>query len=145
MSKAAKYWEKYQIKQSHMKANLMTDKQAYITSLEAQLEKVTQSLLINQGFAERIEQLQSQLNTSEERIINLTRLVKLQQNYSENEQVLGNENSNEKLFQRLENLENKVSQIINKGNVKENKYSNFTQEVDKALNQTEKKIMVNPI
>ena len=55
------------------KSRLMTDRSAYISFLEVQLERVTSSCLTVQAFSDRIEQLQSQILTMEDRIINLTR------------------------------------------------------------------------
>jgi CRISPR type IV-associated protein Csf3 len=46
---------------------LLTDRSAYISFLEVQLERVTTSCLTVQGFAERIEQLQAQVTTADER------------------------------------------------------------------------------
>ena len=92
MSTAAKYLDKYSKRHKSPTAekqdfhNMMTDRQAYISYLEVQLERVTQSCLQSQGFNERIEQVQTQLNTAEEKILNITRLVKLQQNYTENQE-----------------------------------------------------------
>lgn len=54
-----------------------------MTFLEVQLERVTQSCLTVQGFSERIEQIQSQMTTQEEKLVNTTRLVKLLQSYSD--------------------------------------------------------------
>ena len=75
MSSISKYWEKYR----ESKKENVADKDSYISYLELQLEKVNQSLRMTQSFNERIENLQSQLNSSEEKTMNLTRLVKLQQ------------------------------------------------------------------
>jgi len=109
MSTVAKYLDKYSKrhksptpeKQDFHK--MMTDRQAYISYLEVQLERVTQACLQSQGFNERIEQIQTQLNTAEEKILNITRLVKLQQNYSENQE------------EEFNNLKEKVESITRSG------------------------------
>ena len=90
MSTLTKYWDKYSKRgktDSSVEAKQhMTDREAYISFLEVQLERVTQSVLVTQGFSDRIEQLQGQVNTVEDKILNVTRLVKLQQNYVEGQE-----------------------------------------------------------
>lgn len=54
------------------------DTQSYISTLHSQLSKVTEALLISEGNSGRLTQLQEQLNTAEEKIINLSRILKLQ-------------------------------------------------------------------
>ena len=55
----------------------MNDRQAYISFLEVQLEKVTQSVKQTSNFDERIEQVQAQMNSVEDKIVNVKRIVKL--------------------------------------------------------------------
>ena len=54
-----------------------------MTFLEVQLEKVSSACLTVQGFSERIEQVQGQQTVQEEKIVNISRLVKLLQSYSD--------------------------------------------------------------
>lgn len=49
---------------------LLTDRSAYVSFLEVQLERVTAACLATQGFSDRIEQLQNQIYTLESRIGN---------------------------------------------------------------------------
>ena len=59
------------------------DRNAYVTYLEAQLERVTSTCMTVQSFGERIDQLSGQVTSVEERIVNLTRLIKLLQSSNE--------------------------------------------------------------
>merc|ERR1711969_224509 len=65
------------------KERLLTDRAAYISYLEVQLERVSAACMTAQGFSDRIEQQQAQLTTAEEKIVNSTRLVKLAMSYIE--------------------------------------------------------------
>ena len=92
MSTVNKYWEKYKEKKNseHNEkselSKIMTDKSAYITYLEVQLDKVTQSVLLTQTFSERLDNIQFQFQSSEEKISQLTKLIKLQQTYAEKQE-----------------------------------------------------------
>jgi hypothetical protein len=90
MSTLTKYWDKYSKRGKTDTVpeakKQMTDREAYISFLEVQLERVTQAVLVTQGFSDRIEQLQGQVNTVEDKVMNVTRLVKLQQNYAEGQE-----------------------------------------------------------
>ena len=108
----------------------MSDKQAYIASLESQIEKNSNSNILISTFSDRIEQLQKQLNTAEERISNLTRLFKLQST-----ETL--ENSSGGQFIKLEE---RVSALENTQKIKSNSYKSFSESVDSALRETEKRI-----
>eukprot|EP00742_Colponemidia_sp_Colp-10_P009356 GILJ01010194.1.p1 GENE.GILJ01010194.1~~GILJ01010194.1.p1 ORF type:complete len:640 (+),score=99.16 GILJ01010194.1:66-1922(+) len=78
------YSKKFRLNQTQgERQRLLTDRSAYIAFLEVQLERVTASCLTVQGFSERIEQVQSHVNTVEEKISNMTRLLKLLQNYGD--------------------------------------------------------------
>ena len=67
---------------------LLTDRSAYISFLEVQLERVTTSCLTMQGFADRIEQLQAQVTTADEKMANLSRqLTLLQKDNHETERL----------------------------------------------------------
>jgi hypothetical protein len=159
MSTVNKYWDKYRERhraESVEKpdvARLMTDKQAYISFLEVQLERVTQSVLTTQGFSDRIESLQGQITSADEKIVNLTRLVKLQQTYAESQEeeisrlkksldssLDGKQNLTAVLTleRRLQALEDKSE--LSKLREKEPKHDDFMKEVDLALKNTESKI-----
>ena len=62
---------------------MLTDRSAYLSFLEVQLERVSAASLTSTAFAERIEQLQAQLLNNDEKSTNVTRLVRLTQQYSE--------------------------------------------------------------
>lgn len=53
-----------------------SDKQAYISFLEVQLDRAAQSAASVQGFGGRLDDFQSQLGMFEEKLLNLTRLLK---------------------------------------------------------------------
>lgn len=53
------------------------DKNAYMTFLEIQLERVSQACLEGKGTAEKVNQLTTKLNAQDEKIVNISRLVKL--------------------------------------------------------------------
>ncbi|CAD7940456.1 unnamed protein product [Amoebophrya sp. A120] len=65
------------------KNRLLTDRAAYLNFLEVQLERVSSSCLTVQAFSERIEQVQTQVNAMEEKVLNCGRLIKLMQQYNE--------------------------------------------------------------
>ena len=58
------------------KQKLLTDRGAYMTFLEEKVTRLTASLLTVQGFDERIESFQTQMNLMEEKIMNVTRTVR---------------------------------------------------------------------
>merc|ERR1712150_117973 len=60
--------------------NLMTDRSAYISFLEIQLDKVSSACLTVQGFSERIQQLHDNTNRLEEQIQSLAHSVQLSTN-----------------------------------------------------------------
>ncbi|CAD7953451.1 unnamed protein product [Amoebophrya sp. A25] len=105
------------------KNRLLTDRAAYLNFLEVQLERVSSSCLTVQGFSERIEQVQTQVNGMEEKVLNCGRLIKLMQQYNEevnrvaeNIKVRVNEmnedievRTNEKLEQLLQKVESSLS------------------------------------
>ena len=159
MSTVSKYWDKYRERHrgdSVEKADvnkLMTDKQAYISFLEVQLERVTQSVLTTQGFSDRIESLQTQLNSSDDKIINLTRLIKLQQTYAESqeEEINGLKKAIDGGLDHrttpgsLQGLEKKIRMLeerIESARSREDgsKYEEFVKDVESALRTTELKI-----
>jgi hypothetical protein len=131
---SGKYWEKYQEKRLKLDRSCKTpthtsDKQAYITSLEAQVEKSSSSTILIQTFSERIEQLQKQLNTTEERLANLTRLFKLQSSEPDNHSS-----------GQINKLEERVLALEQIHKTKQESYKTFSSSVDSALKETEKRI-----
>jgi len=60
------------------RGRLLTDRSAYISFLEVQLERVTSSCLTVQAFSDRIEQLQSQILTLEDKLHNMSRSSRMQ-------------------------------------------------------------------
>lgn len=132
---SGKYWEKYQEKKLKLERSCktpthMSDKQAYISSLESQIEKSGSTQILVSTFAERIEQLQKQLNTAEERISNLTRIFKLQ----------STDNSDGLNGGLLVKIEERLSALEKAQKTKVDSYRNFSGSVDLALKETEKKI-----
>jgi len=65
------------------RSRLLTDRSAYISFLEVQLERATAACLTTQGFSDRIEQVQKQMNGMEDRIVNVSRLVKTTQSVAD--------------------------------------------------------------
>jgi hypothetical protein len=55
---------------------LLTDRGAYMTFLEEKVTRLTASLLTVQGFDERIESFQTQMNLMEDKILNINRTVR---------------------------------------------------------------------
>ena len=55
---------------------LLTDRGAYMTFLEEKVTRLTASLMTVQGFDERIESFQSQVNVMEDKIANVARIVR---------------------------------------------------------------------
>ena len=132
---SSKYWEKYQEKRLKSERSCKTpthtsDKQAYISSLEHQLERTSSSSLLLQTFAERIDQLQRHLNTTDEKVANLSRLIKLQSS-----------ESSSCLLSSLEKLEDRVSSIEIRQKSKQDSFKSFSSDVDSALKATEDKIV----
>ena len=62
---------------------LLTDRAAYISFLEVQLERVSAACMTTQGFADRIEAMQSEIVTIDSKTVNISRAVKLTQELSE--------------------------------------------------------------
>ncbi len=65
------------------KQRMMTDRAAYMSFLEVQLERVSASCMTVQAYSERIEAMQTQCNTMEEKILNCGRIIKMMQQYNE--------------------------------------------------------------
>lgn len=158
MSTVSKYWEKYKEKnrsESSEKSQLnkvMTDKQAYISYLELQLEKVTESILLSQTFSERLDLFQSQLSTTDEKLASVTKLVKLQQTYAEKQdedlstaKSFLESNFETKLGQNLaalQTLERRVKVIEDRSEfpkVKNMSFEGFAKEIESAVKISELK------
>lgn len=132
---SGKYWEKYQEKKLKLDRSCktpthMSDKQAYISSLETQLENTNHSKILISTFSERIEQLQKQLNTAEERISNLTRVFKLQTP----------ENSESFHGGLLSKLDERITALEAVQKTKIDSFKSFSINIDSALKETEKRI-----
>ena len=112
-----------------------SDKQAYISFLEVQLDKAAQSANNVQGFTSRLDDFQSQLGMFEEKLLNLTRLLKAEHDCVESQEegleevkkkvglmggeVMGLEGKMRAMEGkgkdlRLEELENRLGDIENK-------------------------------
>ena len=160
MSTVSKYWEKYKEKnrtESGEKSQLnkmMTDKQAYISYLELQLEKVTESILLSQTFSERLDLFQSQLSVTDEKLGSLTKLVKLQQTYADKQDEDFNTaksfletNFESKVGQNLaalQTLERRVKVIEDRSEFPKGKNTNFegfAKEIESAVKVSELKFL----
>jgi len=149
MSTVNSYWEKYRERNKVQDLNkAMMDKQTYISFLEVQLERVSQAVTVTQGFSDRIETLQGQLNTAEDKILNLTRLVKLQQTYAEsqeeeiqklkdsvkhNKRAAFAEEDTQQLEKRLDNVEDFLSKLNNSKRPQESNLLKETEDKVKAM------------
>lgn len=110
------------------KQRMMTDRAAYMSFLEVQLERVSASCLTVQAYSERIEAMQTQCNTMEEKILNCGRIIKMMQQY--NEQVTAQSERTKQMVEdttkssmdriavledRFDGLENKLTHKIGEG------------------------------
>jgi len=59
---------------------ILTDRSAYITFLEVQLERVSAACLTAQSFSDRIEEVHGTVLTNDEKVNNLSRSIKLMDN-----------------------------------------------------------------
>lgn len=71
-------------KRKYLKMKKTTD--GYTTYLELQLDKVTAACSASQKYAERIDLVSGQVTTLEEKIANLTKVIKLIQSYTEGQE-----------------------------------------------------------
>lgn len=73
------YFEAHRRKQpggmSAQASRLMTDRGAYMSFLEVQLERVSSACLTTQGFDERLHQLSALASSAEERIASLAKVA----------------------------------------------------------------------
>lgn len=107
------YAEKYKrcrgIKQSDLeKQRLLTDRSAYMTFLESQLERVSASCLTVVGFQTRLESLQSQVIRMEKQLVNHTQRIDM--NAAKEIKHVDPE-PNEALKDRVEKLEQLVQDM----------------------------------
>lgn len=65
------------------RGRLLTDRSAYISFLEVQLERVTSSCLTVQAFSDRIEQLQGQILTLEDKLSNVHKSTRILHQHGE--------------------------------------------------------------
>jgi hypothetical protein len=101
----------------HEMQRLMTDRAAYLSYLEVQLERVSAACLVSQGFSERIEQQQSQIHAVEEKIVNLAKMIRLTKAFND-EEGKASESSVAHLGDRMQRLEADVAKfVLNPDNV----------------------------
>ena len=136
MSKPQSYLEKYhqrvRSQSPEPRSSGMLDKQNYVQCLEAKLQEASQALLNSQLMEQRIQQLQAQLNTAEDKILNLTRVLKLQQSHVDSSEHDPSLPSTLRAIElRLATLENKFQNY---------KTPEFLSQVDTALQDTETRI-----
>mmetsp|Transcript_25781 Transcript_25781/g.41688 ORF Transcript_25781/g.41688 Transcript_25781/m.41688 type:complete len:646 (+) Transcript_25781:450-2387(+) len=83
MNKSGSYYEEYRRSKGKDGSGklederLLTDRAAYITFLEVQLERVSSACLTSQSFSDRIEGIQASVLNSEEKINNISRGLNL--------------------------------------------------------------------
>lgn len=134
----------------------ITDRQAYTASLETQLQRATHALTAAQAFSEKVDVLQTQLNSVEDKVINITRLAKLQQTCSEGQeqelQRLGAEvtalmsaksaHDSGLLSRKLENVELRLRNLEERGTDHGGTAINarVVSEIDHSLRETENRI-----
>ena len=96
-------------KKSNNQLNTMADRNAYMTFLEVQLDRVTSACMTVEGFSKRLEDQNSLIISQEERIANLSRLNTLQQTYinSQEEEIT-------KIKGQLKFIEGKFNDNISK-------------------------------
>jgi len=108
----------------HYSRRLTTDRAAYISFLEGQLEQVSANSLLVCGFNDRIEQMHAQVTTLEEKMSTVSRSVKLLQQCSEQtvggqeayqakveEQIASAVSQCDELSRKVTSLENRPLQV----------------------------------
>ena len=95
----------------HEMQRLMTDRAAYLSYLEVQLERVSAACLVSQGFSERIEQQQSQIYGVEEKIVNLAKMIRLTKAFQEEEGKVAESGVSE-LAERINKIETDIAQFV---------------------------------
>ena len=83
---------------------LLTDRSAYMTYLETQVERVTTACLGYEGFDSKITSLTTNQTALEDKVVNLAKLVSSGQQYSE-QCTSGVQSTMERVIPRLEALE----------------------------------------
>mmetsp|Transcript_9986 Transcript_9986/g.19599 ORF Transcript_9986/g.19599 Transcript_9986/m.19599 type:complete len:715 (-) Transcript_9986:68-2212(-) len=110
-NKSGSYYEEYRRSKAREKSpledeRLLTDRAAYLSFLEVQLERVSSACLVSQSFGDRIEEVQASVLSFEERINNLARAVKLTES--------SGQDVNKTTTRKLDDLQNDVAQIETK-------------------------------
>lgn len=95
----------------HEMQRLMTDRAAYLSYLEVQLERVSAACLVSQGFSERIEQQQGQIHNIEEKIINLAKMIRLSKAFLD-EEGKSTESDVAQLAERLHKIETDIADFV---------------------------------
>ena len=86
---------------------LLTDRAAYISFLEVQLERVSSACLTSEGFSERIEQLNAAVIALEERLLNVARALKVTKNAASLEDLGALRSSMERLDERFSDFQDR--------------------------------------
>lgn len=98
MATYAKYLEKFirrhenELKKDKENHNYITDPHSYISFLELQLEKTTKAVFLTDALAERIDMMQSQINSLNEKISNTNKLYQIFESSKEAQVHLLNKN-----------------------------------------------------
>ena len=80
MATYAKYLEKFirkheeELKKEKENKNYITDPHSYISFLELQLEKSSKAVVLTDAFAEKIDMMQAQINSLNDKISNTNKL-----------------------------------------------------------------------
>ena len=96
---------------SHEMQRLMTDRAAYLSYLEVQLERVSAACLVSQGFSERIEGQQTQICSLEEKLVNLAKMLRLSKAFT-SEENRGAERGVQQLADRLRHVESDIAKFV---------------------------------
>ena len=113
------------------------DKNAYMSFLEVQLERVSASCLQIQGLTETIHQVQSQLHQQEEKTVNISRLVKLLQSYSD-----AQEEDSQNIKNQLKTFHQRLDEVIQSGVVKNSNYNSIVSAANNNPTMDMRKIML---
>eukprot|EP00752_Nemacystus_decipiens_P007603 g6794.t1 len=89
------------------KNDILTDRGAYLSFLEVQLERVSRACVATQEFSHRIDVFAAKAAAAEEKVTSATKLIRLAQTYSE-EQGRDQATINDALEERLSILEQQV-------------------------------------
>jgi hypothetical protein len=122
-----------------------SDKQAYVSYLEVQLDRAVQAAGTVQGFGGRLDDFQSQLGMFEEKLLNLTRLLK-----AEHDCVESQEEGLEEVKKRVNTLSLEAGEMDRRveslGNVGEiaRKWPKI-EEIEERVGQLEGKLQVGSI